>query len=213
MEHAQSHTTGIRQQIVSTLLIAKQILLNPTSLFRNMEHRGGFTAPLLFMLSVGFISGLFKVFVTFVHMANGAKVSLFSALSALVITPLSVVCFGYICAFILAIIMRQLGCDGEVETAFRVVSYLSVISPIAIILSPIPYVGNLLILGILTYLIVAAVIEVYQLSSNTAWLVFGLGLTVIALAALGSEFITRNHSPSTTVIEQSATTSLPIVNH
>jgi len=213
MEQTVNQSIGIKHKLISTLLFAKQILLNPAVLFRNMERQGGFTEPLIFMASIGFIAGLLKIFVTFVYMANGAIVTLTSALLAVVITPLSVICLGYISAFLLATLMRQLGCDGQVETAFRVVSYLCVISPLSVVLSPIPLVGNILVLGILTYLIIPAAIEVYQLNSNTAWMIFGIGLTVIAIAALGSEYMTRKSSPTIATTEHTMTAPLQTTNH
>ncbi|OQY19597.1 MAG: hypothetical protein B6I36_03720 [Desulfobacteraceae bacterium 4572_35.1] len=195
MDNTTCKCGNIKQKLIDTILFGKQILLNPTTIFRNMERQGGYTDPLLFMTTIGLIAGILRVLVTFCYMANGVKIGLFSALSAIIVMPIIVVVIGYIGAFLLSVIMRVIGGDDNLETALRVTSYLAIISPIAVIVLPIPYVGNLLIFGILTYLLVAAAIEVYQLSSNTAWLVFGISIGSLALLSLGSEIVTRHTTP------------------
>lgn len=192
MKETCCNGTGMKQKLVNTLLFGKQILLDPATVFRNMPRQGGYSEPLLFMASIGLVSGILKVLVTFYFMANGAKIGLLSALSALIIMPILVIALGYIGAFLLSLIMHVVGCDENLELAVRVTSYLSIISPIAVVVLPLPYFGNLLIFGILTYLLVTAGIEVYQLSGNTAWLVFGLSIGALALLSLGSEIVTRH---------------------
>jgi hypothetical protein len=190
---------SIKQKFINTVLFGKQILLNPATVFRNMQRQGGYTDPLLFMATIGFIAGALKVLVTFYFMANGAKVALTSALAALVIMPIIVIGLGYLGAFLLSVIMHFIGGDDNIELALRVTSYLSIITPIAVVVLPIPYFGNLLVFGILTYLLVTAGIEVYLLSSKTAWLVFGLGLGVLALLSLGSQIVTRHSASPQTI--------------
>ncbi len=192
MNEASCGCTGIKQKLINTLLFGKQILLDPATVFRNMPRQGGYSDPLLFMVCVGFIAGVLKVLVTFYFMTNGAQVTLLSALAALIIMPIIVVALGYIGAFLLSMTMHFVGGDDNLELAVRVISYLSIVSPIAVVVLPIPYVGNLLIFGVLAYLLVTAGIEVYQLSGNTAWLVFGISIGALALLALGSEIVTRH---------------------
>lgn len=200
---------GIKQKLINTLLFGKQILLNPATVFRNMSRQGGFTEPLIFIATMGLITGVVKILVTFYYMANGASVSLLTALSAIIITPITLIVFSYIGAFLLSIIMKFLDCDSNVETAFRVAAYLTIISPIAVFILPIPYIGNLVILGILSYLMVAAAIEVYQLNSNTARMFFGLGIAIIALFAIGSEYWTQ-HSTIVATKPAPATIEIPV---
>lgn len=192
MDDTCCSSRGIKKKIINTLLFGKQILLDPATVFRNMQRQGGYSEPLLFMTTIGLIAGVLKVLVTFYFMANGAKIALFSALAALLIMPIIVIALGYLGAFLLALIMHFIGCDDNLELAVRVTSYLSIIAPIAVIVLPIPYFGNLLIFGILAYLLVTAGIEVYQLSGNTAWLVFGISIGALALLSLGSQIVTRN---------------------
>lgn len=215
MENTSCSCTGLKQKLINTVLFGKQILLDPAKVFRNMPRQGGFSDPLLFMACVGLIAGVLKILVTFYFMANGAQVTLLGALSPIVTMPITVIALGYIGAFLLSVIMRITGCDDDLELALRVTSYLSIIAPIAIVVLPIPYVGNLLVFGILAYLLVAAGIEVYQLSGNNAWLVFGLSIGVLALLSLGSEIVTR-HAEKTaapTPISCPASSVTKIVRH
>ena len=195
MEETECNSTGIKQKTIATLLLGKQILLNPAKTFRNMPREGGFSEPLMTLATIGFIAGVLKVLVTFCFMANGAKIGLFTALSALIFMPIIVIGLGYLGAFLLSILMRLVGSEDHLELALRVTAYLAIISPIAVVILPIPYAGNLILFGILAYLLVAAGIEVYQLNSNTAWLLFGLGVGLLALVSLGSEITTRHSAP------------------
>jgi len=98
------------------------------------------------------------------------------------------VAFCYIGAFLLSIVIKLLGGDPSLELAFRVTSYLAIVSPAAVILAAIPYIGSVVILAILAYLLVMAAIEVYQLNSTTAWKVFGIGFAALALLSVVSDF-------------------------
>lgn len=196
MSQAQCSTGNLQQKLISALQFGLQILRDPATTFRNMSRHGGFIDPLLFMLAAGFIAGLLKVFVTFYYMANGASVTLFTALSSLVIVPISVVSFGYISAFLLSIVMKYLGCDSRLEISFRVCAYLSAISPLAVIALAIPYFGNILILGIFAFLLVTAAVEVYQLNSSTATMVFGISFAVLAVIATTAEYRSRTQHPT-----------------
>ncbi|MCD6525414.1 MAG: YIP1 family protein [Desulfuromonas sp.] len=194
MAQGECSTDSLQQKLVDSVKFALQLIREPATTFRNMARHGGFIEPLLFMATVGLIAGIFKVLVTFYYMANGASVPLLTALSSVIIVPITVITYGYIGAFLLSIIMKYLGCDSNLETAFRVCAYLSVISPIAVIALAIPYVGNFLILGILAYLLVTAAVEVYQLNSNTAAMVFGIGFAVLALLAGVTEYRNRDQA-------------------
>lgn len=203
MNDAKCNAGGIKQKLIETLLFGKQILLDPATVFRNMSKQGGFTDPLLFMAAMGLMAGIAKVLVTFYYMANGAAVSLLSALAALVIMPVTVVACGYLAAFLLSVVMKFLGGDSQLETAFRVVAYLSVVSPLAVLVLPVPYLGNLLILGIITYLLVAAAIEVYELDSRTVWTVFGVTFALLSVLAIGSQYASRRQPAAPPAIENS----------
>jgi hypothetical protein len=192
MDQAQNQQAGLKQNVLETLRFIQQVLLDPASQFRHMPRQGGFIEPLISIATIGLLAGVLRILVTFYYMSQGASVSLFTALFAIVTTPLTVVIFCYIGAFLLSIIMRYLGADSSLEVAFRVTGYLAVISPIAVVAATIPYLGNLLILGLLTYLLVMAAIEVYQLNSNTAWMVFGIAFAILAVLSISAE----SHSPS-----------------
>jgi hypothetical protein len=215
MEETECNSTGIKQKIISTLLFGKQLLLNPAKTFRNMPREGGFSEPLITLATIGFISGILKVFVNFCFMANGARIGLFTALSALIIMPIIVIGLGYLGAFLLSMLMRLVGSEDNLELALRVTAYLAIISPVAVVILPIPYAGNLVLFAILAYLLVAAGIEVYQLNSNTAWLLFGLGVGLLALLSLGSEITTRLPAPTkqTVTICPAALANNPATHH
>ena len=201
MEEAGCICTGMKQKLIEALLFIKQILTDPTTVFSKMARQGGFTEPVLFMATIGVIAGIVKIIVTFFFMANGAKVGLLTALSSIVIMPITIIAVGYIGAFLLSIIMRLMGKDDTLEIAFRVVAYLSAISPLAVLLLPIPYLGSLVIMAVLFYLLKAAGTQVYELSDKMAGLIFGIGIGGLALFALGSELLVQHTASHPTQVQ------------
>jgi len=188
MTQAVCECGTLRQKTLETLRFIKQVLLDPATQFRHMPRQGGFIEPLIAITALGLLAGVVRVLVTFYYMVNGAEVGLFTALSSIITTPITVVAFCYIGAFLLSVIMKLVGADPSLEIAFRVTSYLAIVSPAAVILAAIPYVGNIVVLAILAYLLVIAAVEVYQLNSNTAWKVFGIGAVALVLLSVVSDY-------------------------
>ena len=188
MAQAVCECGSFQQKIRETLYFIKEVLLDPAAQFRNMPRQGGYVEPLIAVAGLGLIAGVLRVLVTFYYMINGAEVGLLTALSSIITTPIVVVALCYLSAFLLSVVMKLLGADSSLELAFRVTSYLAVISPIAVIVAAVPYFGSVVILAILAYLLVMAAIEVYQLNSNTAWMVFGIGFAALALLSVVSDF-------------------------
>ncbi|MBN2644595.1 MAG: hypothetical protein JXR59_03865 [Desulfuromonadaceae bacterium] len=189
-------TAGLRAKTLECVDFTKQLLLNPAQIFRNLSKTGGYSDPLMRIVSMGLLAGIVKIFVTFFYMINGASVGLFTALSAVLFVPITLIAFCYGGSFLLFIAMKALGADSEIETAFRVCAQISGIAPIAVIALAIPYAGNLIMLALLAYLLITAAIEVYQLSSNTAWMIFGISCVLLAILSLGSEFRNRHQATS-----------------
>ena len=187
----QKTTGGFSGMLRATLDFIRQMLLAPAAQLRDMEKSGGFTEPVLLIVRLGLLAGVVRIFVTFYHMANGASVGLLRALSAVLFVPVSLLAISYIAAFLLWLVMRLLGRDSDLETAFRVVAHLCALAPVAVLALAIPYLGNLLLFAALAYLLVIAAIEVYQLGSNTAWAVFGVGCALLALFAVAAEYRAR----------------------
>lgn len=192
----QSKDSGIRATIHHYARFALRLCRNPRQEFRTMERSGGFSQPLMFVVALGLVAGIARILVTCFYMANGADLGLFTALSAILAVPLSLVFCAYLGAFMLYMLWRALGSDEPLETAFRVVSYLTVIAPVAVLLSPVPYVGPVLILAALAYGLVLASQEVYGLKAAQTWLVFGIAFIVFAAAALHGDFHSRGANQS-----------------
>nr|WP_320114655.1 YIP1 family protein [uncultured Desulfuromonas sp.] len=211
MTQATCECGTLRQKTLETLLFIKEVLLNPANQFRNMPRQGGFIEPLIAIAALGLLAGILRVLVTFYYMVNGAEVGLFTALSSIITTPITVVAFCYIGAFLLSVAMKLLGADSSLETAFRVTSYLAIVSPAAVILTAIPYIGNIVVLAVLAYLLVIAAIEVYQLKSNTAWMVFGIGFAALALLSVVSDY--RRQPQPDTVQPAAIETQAPEAHH
>ncbi|NCC35675.1 MAG: YIP1 family protein, partial [Chloroflexia bacterium] len=138
----QKTTGGFSGMLRATLDFIRQMLLAPAAQLRDMEKSGGFTEPVLLIVRLGLLAGVVRIFVTFYHMANGASVGLLRALSAVLFVPVSLLAISYIASFLLWLVMRLLGRDSDLETAFRVVAHLCALAPVAVLALAIPYLGN-----------------------------------------------------------------------
>jgi hypothetical protein len=83
----------------------------------------------------------------------GPAASFFMGLAFIVIAPIATALFSFVSGAILYIIWKLMGSQEPFETAFRCGAYAAAISPLTTLLGVIPYLGSLLGLGWMTYLL------------------------------------------------------------
>lgn len=126
----------------------------------------------------------------------------FIAFTSIIIVPILVIIFGFVCAGILFIIWNIMGSKEDFETAYRCTAYASAITPITAILNFIPFIGVLLSLAWGLCLLVFASIEVHKIAAKTAWIVFGIIFGILALISVSSQIATRRLTRSFSKIEK-----------
>jgi len=85
-----------------------------------------------------------------------------------------------------------MGSEQSFETAYRCVAYAAAISPITTLIGIIPYLGVLITMGWMMFLMVTASQEVHNLESKKAWIVFGIVFGLFTLLNLNSQYAARN---------------------
>ncbi|MBW1729719.1 MAG: YIP1 family protein [Deltaproteobacteria bacterium] len=168
---------------------AVKVITNATTFFREMPKVGGFVEPLIFMVGIGIVTGVINFILSLFGV--GYAQSFGMALTSIVLTPILVAIFGFVGALILFLIWKILGSQESYETAYRCGAYVTAISPITTILHIIPYLGSILSLLWMTYLIVIASSEVHNIQRKKAWIVFGIIFVIFAIMSLTSQFAAR----------------------
>jgi len=169
---------------------AIQVITNPIGFFRSMPASGGFLEPLLFMVAMGLISGVLQAIISIVGLGHGA--SFFMALASVILVPVFIAIFGFVGAGIFYIIWKLMGSSQSYETAYRCGAYMGAIVPITAVLGIIPYAGAVASLAWMMYLTVIASIEVHKISSQKAWIVFGIVFVFFAIINISAEHTSRN---------------------
>jgi len=178
------------EQIQVIKKTAIEVITNPAGFFRNMPTTGGFVEPLIFLAAMGVISGLIQAVFSIVGL--GMHVSFFMALASIVIVPVLVAIFGFIGAGIFFVVWKLMGSGQSYETAYRCVAYAAAITPITTLLGVIPYLGAVIGLVWMMYLMVTATTEVHKLEPQKAWIVFGIIFGLFILLNLNSQRVARN---------------------
>ncbi len=184
---------GIGEQIKATPATALEVITNPTGFFRQMPKTGGFLPPLIFMIVMGAIGGLLQAILGLFGLGSADVIS---GLIALILMPIMVAIFSFVGAAILFVFWKILGSTESYETAFRCGAYTAAIMPITILLNIIPYLGGILGLAWMTFLLVQASIEVHGLAAKKAWIAFGILFALLAISSITTEIATRKISRS-----------------
>jgi hypothetical protein len=189
MENKAFSEINIQDQIVSSLNTAIAVITNPIGFFRTLPKTGGLVEPLIFLVLMGVVAGILQAILSIFGL--GPAASFFMALAYIIIVPILTAIFGFVFAAILFIIWKLLGSQEPFETAFRCGAYAAAISPLTTLLGIIPYLGSVLGLGWMTYLLVIASVEVYQIAAKKAWMVFGIIAALFALTSISSQIAAR----------------------
>jgi hypothetical protein len=179
----------IEKSVTSILKTAIEVVTKPIGFFRGMPISGGFAEPLVFMVSMGVVAGILQALLAIVGLSFAA--SFLMAIASIIIVPVLVAIFGFVAAAILFVIWRIMGSQQSFETAYRCGAYAGGIVPITAVLGVIPYLGPVVGLVWMTYLLVVASVEVHKLNPKTAWIVFGAICAFFVLASISSQFASR----------------------
>jgi hypothetical protein len=118
------------------------------------------------------------------------------SLGRIIVVPIVVVIFSFIGAAIIFVIWKLMGSQKNYETSYRCWAYLMALAPIVAIISIIPYVGGIINIAIYVYFIVIASTQVHNISSQKAWLVFGIIGAVLVLIGISLEYKARSMAPT-----------------
>lgn len=178
--------------IAAIPLTAIRVLTSPSSFFREMPKTGGFVEPLIFAVAMGVVGGLIHAVLNILGLKLGAGIA--AGFAAIFIVPIMVAIVGFIGAAILFVIWKLMGSQESYETAYRCGAYMSAVTPITTVLGIVPYLGGPAGILIGAFFIVIASIEVHNIPSQKAWLVFGIIAAVLVVLSLGGEFAGRRIS-------------------
>jgi ABC-type bacteriocin/lantibiotic exporter with double-glycine peptidase domain len=99
--------------------------------------------------------------------------------------------FGFIGAAVLFVIWKIMGSQESFETAYRGGAYTAAIMPGTAILNLIPYLGSLIGLVWMTFLLVVISMEMHGIKQKTAWTGFGVICAIFAMMSLSAEVAGR----------------------
>lgn len=177
----------------------QRVITDPAGFYREMPKSGGFVDPIIFMVSMGVAGGIIQAILGLIGI--GVVASFFMAIASIIIVPITVVIVGFIGAGILFLIWKALGSQEPFEVAFRCLAYSMAISPITAVLNVIPYIGPIIGLVWMTYILVNASTEVHGVEAKMAWIVFGAICAVLALTSIGSQLAARRVSHSLNALQ------------
>ena len=181
------------EQIKGVPAAAIQVITNPGGFYRQMPKTGGFVAPLLFMVVMGVVAGLLGALLSLLGLGSGGVIS---GMAAVILMPIMVAVFGFISAAILFVVWKMIGSQESYETAYRCMAYTAAIIPITTLLDLIPYLGSILGLVWMTYLLVVASTEVHGIQTKKAWVAFGAICALLAVSSVSMEIAGRKLSSS-----------------
>ena len=164
--------------IAKVIDTAVQVITRPVDFYRSMPKTGGYAEPLIFVLVMAVATGIVLTFFSF--FGGGRMGAMAAGWAAVIIIPIMTLLGSFIGAAIMFVIWKLMGSPEPYETAYRCVAYATAIYPVTAIISLIPYLGTVIAVAWLTYLMVIASTEVHKLTRNTALIVFGiLGLLML----------------------------------
>jgi len=161
------------------------VITRPAEFYRGMARKGGFVPPLVFMIVVGVAAGLVRAVMAMIGFGHAAGMGM--ALASVVLVPVFTALFGFIGAAVVFVIWKILGSGEDYETAYRCLAYSCAITPLTVLMDPVPYLGVIAPAAWGTWLIVCASVEVHGISAKMAWVVFGGIAAVLAISSIATE--------------------------
>jgi hypothetical protein len=185
---ANERKNDLVNQLTEIKSTALQVMTKPNEFFRTMPKEGGFLPPLTFMVALGVVTGLVHTLLALFRLSPGGTVT---GIGALILVPIVVAIFGFVSAAILFAIWKLMGSRESFETAYRGMAYTAAVMPVTAALGIIPYLGGLIGLVWMTFLIVVVSVEVHGIKPKTAWVTFGAICAFFAVTSLSAEHAGR----------------------
>lgn len=170
---------------------AVQVVSAPAEFFKSMPKTGGFVEPLVFAAIMGAVAGVIYAIAGILGLGY-MSAGVMGSLKMIILTPIFTVIGSFIGAAIMFVIWKLMGSQENYETAYRCTAYLMALAPIVAVLGLIPYVGIIIYMAIWVYYIVIASVQVHNLPSQKAWLVFGIIGLLFMLWGLWGVYSARN---------------------
>lgn len=183
---------------------ALKVIINPAGFFREMPRRGGWLEPIVFLAAMGLVNAVLVMLLVMIGFAGVVAASGMAAGAiGLIIAPIIMPAVGFIGAAIAFIIWKFLGSNENYETAYRCLAYAGAIVPIMTLLSLVPYLGAVVSVVWLVYLLILASVHVHNLPLKRAAIAFGvLGIALLVLN-LRSEYEMRQFSAPMQTLSES----------
>lgn len=179
----------VQKEIRGVLPTAIAVVTRPHEFYGSMRKSGGFFEPLFFMVVLGAVSGLLAALLSFVGLTPAD--AFVTGLAAVIFMPVFIAIFGFIGAAILFVIWKAMGSAESFETAYRGMAYTAAILPLTTVIDIIPYLGGVIGLVWMTWLLVIVSTTVHNIGAKTAWAVFGAVCVVFVLATVSLEVTAR----------------------
>ena len=182
----------MKENITSIINTMKEVILSPAGFFRKMPRSGGFVDPVIFIASMSLIVGVINLILWLLDL--GFATSFGTALLYVVIVPVFAVIFSFVGAAILFIIWKIMGSQESYETAYRCGAYAAAITPVTTLVGVVPYIGSVIGLVWMAYVIVSASIEVHGIKQKIAWIVFGVLFGLLLIMNISAMYSARHFS-------------------
>jgi hypothetical protein len=186
----QRPATDPKAMLGSIVEIFQAVVRAPASFFRQMPISGGYADPLIFAVVMGVAAGIVRIVLSLLGFSFAGFFML--ALGSIIVVPIITVLITFVAAAILFAIWQLMGSRQSYEVSFRCAAYALAISPITAALNFIPYLGIVVSLAWMAYILVCASVEVHGTDTKSAWIVFGAICAVLALGSVTMQYSARS---------------------
>ncbi len=169
---------------------AKKVVLGPAVFYRGMAKLGGYGEPLIFIIVMGLIAGIVAAIMSI--FGSGLALGGGFGFMAIVTLPIVAVIGSFISGAIMFVIWKLMGSAESFHTAWRCVAYSMAIFPITMILQWIPYLGSVIGVVAVIWLMIHASVEVHKIEKNKALIVLGVIGAILVLMNLSGERAARS---------------------
>lgn len=169
---------------------AKSVITNPAGYFQAMPKSGGLVEPLIFIVVMAVAMGLISAVLSLFSSGTGGLLAW--GFAAIIALPIGAVIGAFIGAAILFVIWKLMGSTESYETAFRCLAAGTAIYPVMAVLSIVPYIGTIVGIAWISWLMIEASVGVHGRERRTATLVFGILGVLLVISNVSSEYAARN---------------------
>ncbi|MGI9317694.1 MAG: YIP1 family protein [bacterium] len=168
---------------------AKKVLLQPAEFYRGMAKSGGYVEPLIYVIVMGFVAGILATLTSI--FGGGVRFGAGAGLFAVVLLPIIAIVSSFVSGTIMFVIWKLMGSGESYETAWRCVAYSMAMFPVMMILQWIPYLGSVVGVVIVIWLMINASTEVHAIERKKAQVVLGVLGIFMVLGNISSERAAR----------------------